>query len=138
MLKSRSLAAILAVLVTLVATPSHAGSARWIMVMTPERMVQNKLVHVRFTRPDGAAFESHALKQMVIREQDCSSGPILEMVTDYKMGFEPENKLLGIYLLPQAWENKTLCFDFPGTGKTERKFSAADNGGRSIQLNVTP
>lgn len=121
-----------------VAPASFAGSDRWIMAMTPERMVQEKLIHVRFLNPDGAALESNALKQMAIREQDCSSGHAFEMARDYKMGFAPENKLVGIYLYPKAWKDKTLCFSVPGLGKVEKSLTPADNNGHSIQLNMAP
>lgn len=117
---------------------SFAGGERWIMAMTSERMVQEQLIHVRFLSPDNVALESDALKQMVIREQDCSSGHAFEMARDYKMGFALENKLVGIYLYPQVWKNKPLCFSVPGLGKVEKSLTAADNAGHSIQLNVAP
>lgn len=139
MKKLRLPGVLLAIFAMVGMTPaSLAGSERWIMAMTSERMVQEKLIHVRFLGPDSAALESDALKQMVIREQDCSSGHAFEMARDYKMGFAPENKLVGIYLFPQVWKNKTLCFSVPGLGKVEKDLTAADNIGHSIQLNVAP
>ena len=137
--KMRLLAIFLAIFAMVGVTPaSFAGSDRWIMFMTQKRMIQDKLIHVRFLKPDGVALESDALKQMVIREQNCSTGHPFEMITDYKMGFEPENKLVGIYLFPLTWENKTLCFSFPDIGKVEKTFAASDSNGHSIQLGVMP
>lgn len=139
MKKSRLPATLMAIFVLAgVAPDSFAGSDRWIMAMTPDRMVQEKLIHVRFVGSGGVALESDALKKMVIREQDCSSGHAFEMARDYKMGYAPENKLVGIYLYPRAWKDKTLCFSVPGLGKAEKSLTAADNDGRSIQLDVAP
>lgn len=121
-----------------VASYSHAGSDRLIMAMSAERMDQENLVYVRFLGPDGAALESDALKQMVIREQDCSSGRIYEMPKDYKMGYAPKNMLVGIYLEPHAWNNKNLCFSFPDMGKISQNLDLAANNGRSFQLKVVP
>ena len=121
-----------------VASYSHAGSDRLIMAMSAERMDQENLVYVRFLGPDGAALETDALKQMVIREQDCSSGRIYKMPKDYKMGYAPKNMLVGIYLEPRAWNSKTLCFSFPDLGKIAQNLDPAANNGRSFQLKVVP
>ena len=121
-----------------VASYSYAGSDRLIMSMSAERMDQENLVYVRFVGPDGAALESDALKQMVIREQDCSSGRIFKMIKDYKMGYAPKNMLVGIYLEPHVWNNKTLCFSVPNLGKIEQNLNPAANNGRSFQLKVVP
>ena len=121
-----------------VASYSHAGSDRLIMAMSAERMDQENLVYVRFLGPDGAALETDALKQMVIREQDCSSGRIYKMPKDYKMGYAPKNMLVGIYLDPHVWNNRTLCFSVPNLGKIEQSLDPAANNGRSFQLKVVP
>jgi len=117
-----------------VAPCSHAGSDRLIMSMSAERMDQEDLVYVRFLGPDGAALESNVLDRMVIREQDCSSGPTLKIIDDYKIGYAPKNMLVGIYLYPQAWKNKTLCFSVPNLGKAEQVLNPAANQGRIFQL----
>jgi hypothetical protein len=117
---------------------SFAGSTRLIMNMTTKRMVHEQLIHVRFLGSDGVALESDTLKQMVIRENDCTSGHLFKMETDYEMGYEPDKKLVGIYLNPNTWKNKSLCFNVPGLGKVERIFTEKDNDGHSIQLNVAP
>ncbi len=121
-----------------VAPCSYAGGERWIMAMTPERMAGENLVHVRFLGPDGTALESDAMKAMVVRERDCNSGRIFQMVKDYKMGFEPENKLVGIYLFPHAWKAGPLCFSIPGVGKAEKDLTAEGNRSRSFMLTVAP
>jgi len=121
-----------------VAPCSYAGSDRLIMSMSAERMDQDDLVYVRFLGPDGAALESKVLYQMVIREQDCNSGRILNMINDYKIGYAPKNMLVGIYLYPQAWKNNTLCFSVPNLGKIEQGLNPAANNGRSFQLKVVP
>ena len=130
---------LLAIIVTLgVASYSYAGSDRWIMAMTAQRMDKGNLVYVRFLGPDGVALESDALEQMVIREQDCSSGHIFEMVKDYKMGYAPKNMLVGIYLPSHVWSNKTLCFSVPNLGKIEQSLNLAANKSRSFQLKMVP
>lgn len=121
-----------------VAPDSFAGSQRWIMAMTSERMVQENLIHVRFLGPNGTALESDAMKKIVVREQDCGTGRVFEMVKDYKMGYAPDNKLVGIYLFPHAWKDKALCFSVPGMGKVGKSLTAEDNNGHSIQLKVMP
>ncbi len=121
-----------------VAPCSHAGSDRLIMSMSAERMDREDIVYVRFLGPDGAALESSVLSRMVIREPDCSSGSILEIIDDYKIGYAPKNMLVGIYLYPQAWKNKTLCFSVPDMGRTEQSLNPAANNGRSFQLKVIP
>lgn len=129
----------LAIVVMLgVASYSYAGSDRWIMTMTAERMVKTGLVFVRFFGPDGVALESDALEKMVIREQDCSSGHIFEMVKDYKMGYAPKNMLVGIYLSPYVWNNKTLCFSVPNLGKVEQSLNPTANNSRTFQLKMVP
>jgi hypothetical protein len=126
----------LALLATLaIAPPSHAGSERLIMNMTAQRMAQEQLIHVRFVGRDGTALESNALQQIAIREQDCESGRAFEMTRDYKMGYEPEKRQVGIYLLPHAWKDKMLCFSIPGLGRIEKQFTDADSG-HSIPLLV--
>jgi len=117
---------------------SYAGSDRMILSMSTERMDQEDLTYVRFLGPDGAALESNILKQMVIREQDCNSGSILEIVSDYKIGYAPENMLVGVYLYPQAWNNKTLCFSVPDLGEVKQSLNPATNNGRLFQLNIAP
>lgn len=119
-----------------VAPASFAGSDRLIMAITSKRMLQEQLIHVRFFGPDSVALESDALKQMSI--QSCNSGHAFEMVNDFKIGYAPENKMVGIYLYPQAWKNNTLCFSIPGLGKVEKEFTSEDVNGHSIQLNVGP
>ncbi len=115
-----------------------AGSTRLIMTMTSERMVQEQLIHVRFLGSDGAELESDALKQMVIRQHDCASGHVFDLEMDCKIGYEPDHKLVGIYLYPKVWKNKSLCFSIPNQGKVEREFTKTDNDGHSIQLKVMP
>ena len=126
---------LLAMMVALsVSSYSHAGSERLIMSMSAKRMDQENLVYVRFVGPNGAALESNVIKQMVIREHDCNSGRPLEMVKDYKIGYAPKNMLVGIYLYPQAWSNKTLCFGAPNLGNVEQMLNPVINNGRSFQL----
>ena len=120
------------------ASTSYAGSERLIMAMSAARMNQENLVYVKFIGPDGAALESDVLKHMVIREQDCNSGRVFEMVTDYKIGYAPKNMLVGIYLFPHTWNNKSLCFNVPNLGKIEQSLDTASNKGRIFQLKLAP
>ena len=125
----------LSIVAVLGVTPaSFAGSDRLIMAISPGLVVQEQLVHVRFFGPDSAVLEYDALKDMAIH--DCSSGRAFEMVRDFKIGFAPENKMVGVYLYPQAWKNNTLCFSVPGHGKVEKSFTSDDVNGHSIQVNM--
>lgn len=129
--------AVLAIIVTLgTATYSYAGSDRWIMAMSAARMDKTNLVFVRFSGPDGVALESGVLEQMVIREQDCGSGHVFEMVKDYRMGYAPKGMLVGIYLSPFVWYKKPLCFSVPGLGKIEQSLDPVANNGRTFQLKM--
>lgn len=135
--KTRLLEIFLAIMVTLgLSSNSNAGSDRLIMSMSAQRMDMEDIVYVRFLGPGGAAVESDALKQMVIREQDCSTGRTLKIIKDYKVGYAPKNMLVGIYLYPHAWRNKTLCFSVPDLGEIEQGFNPIANKGRSFQLKV--
>ena len=117
---------------------SYAGSDRLILSMSAERMDQENLTYVRFFGPDGTVLESNILKQMIIREQDCKSGSMLKIVSDYKIGYAPENMLVGVYLYPQAWNNKALCFSVPGLGKVKHSLNPATSNSRLFQLNLAP
>ena len=101
-------------------------------------MDEEDLVYVRFLGPDSAALESNVLNRMIIREQDCGSGRILKVIKDYKIGYAPKNMMVGIYLYPQAWKNKSLCFSIPNLGKIEQGLNPGVNNGRSFQLKVAP
>jgi hypothetical protein len=137
MSKMRLLEVFLVSIVMLCVAPCiYAGSDRLIMSMSAERMDQEDLVYVRFLGPDGAALESNTLNRMVIREQDCSSGRTLKIIEDYKIGYAPKNMLVGIYLYPQAWKNKTLCFSVPNLGKIEQGLNPAASHDRIFQLKV--
>ena len=137
--KTRLLNAFLAMIILLgAASNSYAGSDNWIMAMTAERMEKGNLVFVRFLGPNGAALESDALKLMVIREQDCSSGQLFEVAKDYKLGYAPKNMQLGIYLPKHVWNNKTLCFSVPNLGKLVQGLDPTANNSRTFQLKMVP
>jgi len=129
---------LLSIVMLSVAPGSHAGSDRLIMSMSEQRMDQEDLVYVRFFGPDGAALESNVLSQMVIREQDCGSGRKLKIIDDYKIGYAPKNMLVGIYLFPQAWKNKNLCFSIPDLVKVEQVLNPSTNGGRFFHFKFAP
>jgi len=134
---------IVAVFVALVAVTvaipgSYAGSDRWIMAMTAQRMEQGNLVFARFFRPDGVALESDELMQIDIREQDCGSGRRFEIVKDYKLGYSPKNMLVGIYLPRHVWSGRILCFNVPDLGKVVQGLDPSANNGRVFQLRMAP
>jgi len=129
----------LAMMAMLVAIPSgFAGSDRLIMSMTAKRMHQENLVYAQFLGQDGTALESDSLKQMVIREQDCSSGRTLQMIKDYKIGYAPKSMLVGIYLEQHAWSGKNLCFIVPKLGRIEQSLNPSSNNSRIFQLKLVP
>ncbi|MEW5756069.1 MAG: hypothetical protein AB1810_07170 [Pseudomonadota bacterium] len=96
-----------------------AGSERWIMAITPERLDSQNLLHVRFTDGAGDPVESELLQKMEIKEGSCETGRLFKIVEDYKLGFFPNPKMLGIYLPPGNWIDKTLCFSIPEVGATQ-------------------
>jgi hypothetical protein len=109
-------------------TSIFAGSERWIMKMTADRMMKEKLIHVKFADDEGNALESDVLKQMVIREDACESGKQYFMPDDYRLGYYYMPKLVGIYLKEKNWANKNLCFTFQEIGMEEIIFTEADVG----------
>jgi hypothetical protein len=119
-----------------VTNSGNAGSDRFMMCIPEENMARAGLIHVRFIRSNGTALESDVLKRMVIREQDCSTGKILKISDDYRIGFGPKDMLVGLYMFPQAWKNNTLCFDAQKLGKIEQQLDPVTNLGRSFLLTV--
>ncbi len=115
-----------------------AGSERFIMTMTSERMANDNLVFARFLGPHGEVLESDVLKQLVIRVGDCASGPVLTLTKEYKLGYSPESRLIGVYLFPQAWRGKSLCFAVPGLGRVEQLFNPAEESSRIFNLKIVP
>lgn len=113
----------------------HAGSDRWIMSITPERMTSEKLIHARFMGADGSPVESDSLKIMEIRNADCATGELFSTPDGYKFGFDPETKLIGIMLPSGTWMSKTLCFTVQGLGKIKTQLGA-DSLGKSIVLTL--
>jgi len=111
----------------LAATASLAGSDRWLMAITEDKMERYGLVHVSFTDPSGAVLESDALKAMEIRAGGCD-GQLFQVTHDYKFGYRPADKQVGIYLFPQSWAKRDLCFRVPGVGQVETSFPDADAG----------
>jgi len=88
---------------------AQAGSERLVMVMSAQKMAQHQLVHVRFQDGEGNDLNSTVMKRLVIRSGGCNSGVKYAMPDDYKFGYSP-GKEMGIYLPPQSWKNKKLCF----------------------------
>lgn len=120
------------------ASVCYAGSERFIMTMTTERMEKDNLVFARFFGANGEVLESDVLKQLVIREQDCASGALLTLTKEYKLGYAPKSRLVGVYLYPQAWQGKSLCFEVPGLGKVEKLFNPMENKGNIFELKIVP
>lgn len=120
----------------LVLPASFAGSERLIMRMTPERMEQDNLIHVRFVDAKGNSIESDKLMNMVIRESDCTTGRQYAIPEDFKVGYNPGPKLVGIYLPPQNWVDKKICFAVPQVGQVESTL-AVEESGRSLLLTLS-
>jgi len=120
-----------------VASTCVAGSERFIMTMTDERMAHDNLIFARLFGPDGAVLESDVLKKLVIREGDCTSGHALALTKEYKLGYSPKNRLVGVYLFPQAWKDSSICFEVEGLGKAERRFNPAKDEPRVFELTLS-
>ncbi|MGC2164601.1 MAG: hypothetical protein WA632_01150 [Gallionella sp.] len=108
------------------------------MTMSTDRMEKESLVFARFFGPNGNVLESDVLKQLVIREMDCASGPVLTLAKEYKLGYSPKSKLVGVYLFPQAWRGKSLCFEVSGLGRVEHLFNPTNEDGRIVELKIVP
>ena len=106
------------------------------MGMTMKNMNRLNLVYVKLIGPKSEAIEFNQLTQVEIREQDCNSGHLFKMTKDYRAGYYPKGLLIGIYLSPYAWRNRTLCFSVPGIGKVEQKLDPIANKGRSFHLQL--
>ena len=119
----------------LMASASHAGSERWIFTITPEQMLNEKLIHVQFHDHSGQAVESDALKEMIVRGGNCESGKIYAMPDDYKLGFSPEGKRIGLFIPQSTWGGKKLCFMLPSHERLEAVLPETETG-RSISLTM--
>lgn len=106
---------------------AQAGSERLVMVMSAQKMAQHQLVHVRFQNSAGNDLNSTVMKRLVIRSGDCNSGVKYTMPDDYKFGYSPR-KEMGIYLPPQRWRNKKLCFTDPEHGQLATTISDKEAG----------
>ena len=120
----------------LMTSAGHAGSERWIFTITPEQMLNEKLIHVQFHDHNGQAIESDALKEMIVRGENCESGKIYAMPDDYKLGFSPEGKRIGLFIPQSTWGSRKLCFMLPDQDKLETAIPEADVG-KSITLTLS-
>ncbi len=113
---------------------AEAGSERWIFSIDPAEMQQAKIVHVQFADQQGRSIDSDGLKQMVLK-QGCDSGAPYVTPKDYRFGFSPEGKRVGLYLPAATWVGKKICFLLPGLGRLETTLSE-ENAGKSISLTL--
>jgi len=109
----------------LFATASMAGSEKWMMSVTQNKMDEQGLVHVAFLDKSGDFLESEALKQMEIRVDGCDGTEVYKVAKDYKYGYRPSDKRIGVFLLPKSWQNRDLCFKVPGIGQVRSSFPAS-------------
>jgi len=103
-----------------------AGSERWIMRTTVSEMSQTKLIHVQFRDLQGKSLESSQLKQLIVQKGECGSASRLRIIEDYRYGYYPEPKQVGIFLPAKSWDGETLCFQLKGSGEITKKFTPQD------------
>ncbi|MDX8412377.1 MAG: hypothetical protein R8K46_10990 [Mariprofundaceae bacterium] len=100
--------------------------------MTEDKMDKQGLVHVTFVDQSGGFLESESLKRMEIRADGCDGEQVYQVASDYKYGYRPSDKKIGIFLLPQSWESRNVCFKVPGVGQVKSTFPS--NGGNTSVL----
>jgi len=108
-----------------IATASMAGSDKWMMSITEDKMDKMGLVHVSFVDQSGILLDSEALKSMEIRADGCDGSQAYQVSQDYKYGYRPLDKKIGVFLLPESWKNRDVCFKVPGVGQVKSSFPAA-------------
>ena len=115
----------------------QAGSDRWIMHTSVSDMQDRNLVHVRLAEADGVPVESDGLKQMVVLSGGCEQGAALTVARDYKMGFYPEGKAIGLFMMSGSWQARPLCFSLPGKGAVSAQIPHG-SAGESLLLTLVP
>jgi len=115
-----------------IVTASMAGSDKWMMSITEDKMDRMGLVHISFVDQSGVLLESEALKSMEIRADGCDSGQAYQVSQDYKYGYRPSDKKIGIFLEPESWKDRDVCFKVPGMGQVKSSFPASAEYNTSI------
>jgi hypothetical protein len=108
-----------------IATASMAGSDRWMMNITEGKMGRLGLVHVSFVDQSGGLLDSKALQRMEIKVDGCDGGDVYKEASDYKYGYRPSDKKIGVFLLPESWKDRDVCFKVPGMGQVQSSFPAS-------------
>ncbi len=114
----------------------YAVGEKLIMNMTEKRMNRLNLVHIQFQNSGGKTLSSKVIHKMVVREEDCTEGPILDIAKDYKVGFSTSGMQVGIYMVAKAWRDKSLCFNIPGVGMAQQHFDPEANESRNFVVTI--
>lgn len=113
----------------LIAGAAQAGSERLVMVMSPGKMAQQRLIHLQLEDRQGHALQSDILKRLELREGSCDAGRVYQMPEDYRFGFSPPPaRQMGLYLPPQSWQGHTLCLIDPHYGRLTLQLKPAESG----------
>ncbi|MDX8386541.1 MAG: hypothetical protein R8M11_08525 [Gallionella sp.] len=115
---------------------SYAVGERLIMNMTEKRMNRQNLIHIRFENANGKILSSKVIHKMVIREQDCDAGPILDITQDYKVGFSTSGMQVGVYMVAKSWRDHALCFSVPSIGSVQQRFDPESNQSRDFTVTI--
>ncbi len=115
----------------------QAGSDRWIMNTSVPDMQARNMVHVRLADASGMPIESDGLKVIAVRDGGCGQGAALAVVKDYRLGFYPEGKAIGLFMMADAWQGRQLCFDLPGQGAVSARIPDG-SAGQSLLLTLIP
>jgi len=138
MSKISFLGSILAAIVMLGFTAqSYAVGEKLIMNMTEKRMNRQNLIHIQFKNSGGKTLGSDVIHKMIIREQDCNTGQILDISQDYKVGFSTSGMQVGIYVVAKSWRDKALCFSVPGMAMVQQSFDPEANKSRDFVVKIT-
>lgn len=103
-------------------TIASAGSDRLIMGLSLDTVQARQLVHVKFIDSgDGSAVSSQLLKEGRVMLDGCNTTPLI-LGVDYKYGYYPKPKKVGIYLPPKVWRGHQVCISLPGYKPIKEQF----------------
>ncbi len=113
----------------------QAGSDRLIMGVPLEVIQAKQLIHIQFIDNNGTPLGSNLLKQGKVMVGSCDTKPLV-LGTDYKYGYFPSPKKVGIYLDSNVWRDREVCISLPGYAPVKERFGD-DSIAHSLVRTVT-
>ncbi len=113
----------------------QAGSDRLIMGVPLEVIQAKQLIHIQFIDSSGSPLGSKLLKQGKVMVNGCDTKPLV-LGMDYKYGYFPSPKKVGIYLDSNVWRDREVCISLPGYAPFKELFGD-DSIAHSLVRTVT-